>query len=539
MTNPFAAPRSSVILFPAVLALAAVLLAVRVDLTSPMANYLWGEDGNVFMNQARALGPAGIVTPHAGYLAMYPRAIAWAADGLPLPLRPLAYAAGWVAAFAGMALALAFAGRRLGLGVVAGAGWIAATALQPHIGESLLNLTNAQWMLATGLAALVVARPNPFPLRPLLGAPLLALLGLTGPYSLILTPIIALQAWLRPRPWREWWWAGVLVACGAAQAAMAIGSGHFRTIPATSEQLPFPWNWLFPLGQTLVFGADDAATRIAALLLWASAGAALLVLRRRRAALREPLIDAALFLATAAIFLGAALAAFKANPAFIAPYHVGNRYTWVPFAMLFGAALTITARVRPLLWAGLAAAAVVCLMPFERKQPIDLQFASFAAFAEKRPVLIPLAPPRERFPNWHVDARPNAASPSGSPIVLTAADVRGVGVDVRHATGGEMHLDWNGDDPQLHVARALLCEGAQHVGVELTVQRSSAGWMQVFWSADDVHGEGRSLRRWYPDGDVTAQFAFRRAPGPLHLRIDPAAAPGAATIRSLAIYCLP
>lgn len=528
--------RNTALHYAALLAFAAALLMARVDLSIPLGNYLWGEDANVFLNQAGNLGVAGIMTPHAGYVVAYPRLIAWFSDAFPLTLRPALYAMGWIGAYVVMVLMLDHGAKILGISAITRFAFVGLAVLQPHNGESLLNLTNSQWMIGAGLAVFALTQRDRIPVRPSIGAPLVALLGLTGPYALILTPAIALR-WLRERwPLRTAWWAIVLIACGALQAIVAVSTGHFRTIPAAAAQMPFPLNWLYPIGQISVFGAAGTFERTAAIVMWLAAVFA--VVRARSAANAVRLrFDLLVFLVAAASFVGASLIAFRANPAFIAPFGVGNRYTWVPFILLFLMAFVATNSSRNARLVVVAAGLVVCGAGWSRKSAAEMHFAAFANLAQYRPVTIPISPPRERFPNWFIEANPQPGGddPRIDPIRLTPADVAAVNVDNAAADGA---IVWTGNDPQLVLKSALTCASSRDIGVEIDLQRSTPGWLQLFWDEQADFREERSFRRWYPDGVITAQFAFRSPGETLRLRFDPAETPGNASLRSISVYCL-
>jgi hypothetical protein len=77
------------------------------------------------------------------------------------------------------------------------ASYALAIVLLPHTGEVFRNLANVQWLSALGLVWLLVARDP-------LNAPqyttdilLAVIIGLTGIFSLLLTPLFVWRAWLR------------------------------------------------------------------------------------------------------------------------------------------------------------------------------------------------------------------------------------------------------------------------------------------------------------------------------------------------------
>ena len=129
---------------PALLA-AALALLLKADHGPHFADrHLWAEDGTVFLSSAHELGLDSLLAPYAGYYHLYPRIISMLANLAPLTERPEVLLAGWLAAFFVMILAAVRLVRHLG-----GSRWHAATialliALQPHNGEVLFTITNAQ-----------------------------------------------------------------------------------------------------------------------------------------------------------------------------------------------------------------------------------------------------------------------------------------------------------------------------------------------------------------------------------------------------------
>jgi hypothetical protein len=188
---------------------------------------LWAEDGSVFLAQNDQLGARALFTPFQGYLHLLPRLIAWTTSRV-------VDVGAWPLFYNGAALIITFllfvriASPRLKL---PGKPWLVLVfALAPHTGEVLLNITNLQWLAAFFLIAqLFMSRPTSTAQR---AADLLlaALVGLTGPFALLLLPLFV---------WR--WWhdrncdnlALLLVqcACAAAQAGFIVNeSGAASTL---------------------------------------------------------------------------------------------------------------------------------------------------------------------------------------------------------------------------------------------------------------------------------------------------------------------
>lgn len=172
-------------------ALAVVILRFHDWILRPR---LWAEDGNVFFLDARQEGLSSVFKPYAGYVHLIPRLVAWMGSYLD-PSRIPAF-------YVGSALVLT-------LGVVA---WILcaqsdlplrpllalAVVAVPSTGEVFLCPTNLQWIAALALIAVPLTR------APRGGAAwgrealLVLVVGLTGPFSVVLAPAYLLRAaWTR------------------------------------------------------------------------------------------------------------------------------------------------------------------------------------------------------------------------------------------------------------------------------------------------------------------------------------------------------
>ena len=105
---------------------------------------------------------------------------------------------------------------RPGLGVVWVSLAVAFIALQPHDGEVFFSITNSQWVLGLALA-LYIGLPEPDPGWVEVGA--LAIACVTGPFAVMLLPILLLQAALR-RDFHSRWKTYLVVGVGAGDPAL-------------------------------------------------------------------------------------------------------------------------------------------------------------------------------------------------------------------------------------------------------------------------------------------------------------------------------
>ncbi|MEO6244458.1 MAG: hypothetical protein ABIQ12_03400, partial [Opitutaceae bacterium] len=191
----------------------AALLALR----KPWALHtpqLWAEDGSIFLTQDEQLGLRAFFEPYNGYLHLLPRLIAWMASHT-------ADVAWWPAIYNGLAFAInvalfaRLASRRIEL--PGKAGLMLAFTLVAGTGEVLINVTNLQWVTAFFLVLQLFATPAASPAQRLGDVALLGVVGLNGPFAIVLLPVFAWRAW-RARQADAWIACAVVGACALVQA---------------------------------------------------------------------------------------------------------------------------------------------------------------------------------------------------------------------------------------------------------------------------------------------------------------------------------
>ena len=179
----------------------------------------------------------------------------------------------------------------------------------------------------------------------------------------------------------------------------------------------------------------------------------------------------------------------------------------------------------------------VCFMNQHAVVYANLQFPSFARWAEIKAVTIPINPVWPTFPGWHINAVAHQSEPTAISVELNENTLI-LHQLVQHKDQPLLSLEAVASDPYLIVKAPLACAQARDIGVEIELNRASEGWTQLFWGKDLAFVEGNSLRRWYPAGAVRAQFAFPAATPATYIRFDPLEASGAVHISALKVYCL-
>ena len=191
----------ALVLMPVTVVLGCLVVYAR-DPSLVLRPSFWAEDGTVWFHDAYTSGwLRPLAQPHAGYLQVFPRAIADIGLHVPLGRVPLLFA---TAALVVQVLpAVLMVSRRFAsvapdyrVRLLLAAIYL----LVPNSSEVDANLTNAQWHLALLAVMVVLALPATGAWR-VVDVVVVAVSGLTGPFSISLVIIVALLYAVRRRPW--------------------------------------------------------------------------------------------------------------------------------------------------------------------------------------------------------------------------------------------------------------------------------------------------------------------------------------------------
>lgn len=221
------------------------LLAVKKTdaFTNPQ---FWAEDGRVFFAQAKLQGWASLHAAYAGYLHTWLRLIANCADVLPAGWIPAAY--NYASALGTALVAVRLFSPRVNL---PGKPWLAlALVLVPHTGEVMVTLTNLQWITAFLLIIQLMMDDAKTRWTQTGDILILALTGITGPFSLILLPLFGWR-YLQDRS------RGRLVNLVVIAFTSAIQLGCvYRSNPLTQTAAPFDLQHYLPILSRRLIVAD-------------------------------------------------------------------------------------------------------------------------------------------------------------------------------------------------------------------------------------------------------------------------------------------
>ncbi|CAB3687708.1 hypothetical protein [Achromobacter pestifer] len=524
--------------FSFLLLLAVLLLIPRLDGWdySP-GKYLWAEDGSVFINDAQRLGVASIWQAYQGYLHAYPRIVAYLAGFVDLSFRPLVLLAGWCIAYVFMAYTLIQRSWTLGVSAIGTAILLMAVAIQPNVGEVFFTLTNTQWLLAAGFAIiLLTGDANSLGFKPyrLLG---LSILGLTGPFSVVILPVLTLRAlYFKDLSANAWIYVTTLF-CACIQAAVLLNSPRLAVNGGSIDLL----SWAVGFGRLAFFSVDAPLGWAGAITLWIAMIVGIASHWAAGGTARTTAVQGVMLTVMALLLLLASMYSAKSNVAAVIVLGSGSRYTWVPYTLILFALWIFTKRslVCQLLIGAIWLA--IALPVAHRDTQSSLQFGPFADFSKYQNVVIPLHPLVPEFPGWYIEGVQRTHLPLAENLeqdILISRETSSGG-DVER-NGKLIALRSTGNDPILIFENKFECpENTKNVAVETEIRRSVAGAMQLFWAGRNYFSEVDSLKRWYPEGLVKAQFAFPYMKEGLVLRLDPMEVEGTAVIESMTLICLP
>jgi hypothetical protein len=490
---------------------------------------LWAEDGNIFLSQASELGIRSLFTPYAGYLHLWPRMFAYLSSWLPANMAPALLFAGWCCAFA---LMTGIVLKRLTDYQVAPVLVVAFTCLaglQPTTHETFFTITNAQWFLAIGLFFYVILEGNTK--NGLIDYLTLALLCLTGPFCIILAPFALVKILLKKGMVDRFFYS-VFFISATLQVLIIATVGRASSGPMSLD----PHAWVMAAKIFLLFGAEITLLPVA---FWTTvAGGTIYLIRKHPKPASEHLwLTTMLVLGAFALYLSG-LWSSKHAPSMISPLGGGARY-YVPAYGIIFITIPFLFRLRPYVaLPALATMIMLCwqlYLPFNRE---DVQYQAYTEFSKaKSGVFTPINPVMASFPGWGIPGH-SLASGGVSSYEYNLKDLAANSEDVSHGGSGRL-FDFKAEDPQILLTYALICPDARYIGISISVNRSLDGWAQLFWADDKGFREKHSLRRYYPAGESTMDFAFPNHSDGIKVRLDPSEVQGATEVRSIKVYCLP
>jgi len=449
-----------------------MIMAFRYAKINFVSNSLWAEDGEAFYPQVFQFGISSLIQPYAGYLHLFPRVFAAIASTVSAPLIPYVFFAGWLCAIFVLywTATKAMAGRRYAAALGFAIPLIAL--LQPHSGETFLSLTNAQWWLGSALA-IIASMPWAFSNRAM---PLAAVLSLTGPFSILVLPVAAVQCIRHKR-----YALLATIAIGAA-VQIAVLMNNPRESQALDTNIE---HWIACLVTFFTFGSDSLVVRVASSVFWIG----LLATMSRPAKGSWPLI------VCAGAAFAAALYSLKGMPHALSPVFNGGRYFVIPYTLIIIA--FINNAYRGTMLNLITAAALFCVLAFSLHTINQAEtgyraYAKFSAF--EKSLRIPIAPINPNTNGMGL----RIANPQPKPGITIA--------EVQIAPG------------MTKIAESI-CADSRNIGIAVSLFLERGEYVAIKWRAEG-DAEFKTVSRYYDAGEARAQIVLTKSKMPVDLYIE-------------------
>jgi hypothetical protein len=504
-------------------------LIPRIDLGFHSGQYLWAEDGNVFINQVHELGMYSLWTPYAGYLHIYPRLIMLFGSFFDLKSQVDISLWAWFLAYFFMIFTIISAAYRFRLSILSICALVAVISLQPNTGEVFFNITNAQWMLGAALSIYVFAFEDQRPT--LLHCFVLSILCLTGPFSIMIFPIVLINNFFKKTIEQNIITIFIIFIGALIQILILLNSGRIAT-GLVSHDLML---WFHALFSMLLFRLHEKNLAIiVGIFFWILFVVALVF------AYRDKSIEAInryrvsiLFLMAAIINIVAALYALKSDLNTVITSDEACRFNWIPCTLIFISAIIVSTDLKKLRFLMIICIGTICIFLIKPIDRLDLQFPSYANFSKYERVIIPINPQVSSYPGFSIDS---SSIQEDSKLNISEKSIEYILIDKNGQTLDNLKPSAI-IDPQdliLMSKERIECQNASDVGVDIEMNHKE-GWIQFFWS-ESRKISTQSLSRFYPSGRIKAQFAFPNKKGGAYIQLAPLSLSGNVKIVA---YCLP
>ncbi|MFW0883665.1 hypothetical protein ACMCNP_01155 [Candidatus Acidulodesulfobacterium sp. H_13] len=489
--------------------------------------YLWAEDGNIFINQALSIGIVSILTPYAGYLHLYPRLITLFAVNLNLVYLPILLFLGWIT---GVIFSMYIIFKWLiaqKINTFIAFFIISLILLQPSKGEVFFTITNIQWFLAIGLIIIIIDQSYKMNIRNTL---ILIVLGLTGPFSALFLPVLFLNSLIKKDLRDNHLKYILIVLTSLVQIYFMYES---KRISGKIDTNIFDW-----LKSFYIFFTSGGKGLIAILSILISSVVFMYIVKSLYNLYKNNLdnnqITGLLLIFTSGIVYFAGLWQSK-FPLTLSPMGGGNRYFFVPYALLV-IVLPFLIKNKKILFILFVFIIIIDVGQFTKVDRRSLNFESYIWMSKYVPkLIIPINPQWSTYPGWYIHVN-NLNRTDAQQAVLKIKLNLNI-VRILNASKNNNKFISANNDTQIIFDLPKECRSSKNIGIEIGLDREQKGWSEIFFRKQKNHFSiNNSLRRFYPAGNVTMQYAFENK-DTYQVRIDPAGKQETIKMKSILLYC--
>ncbi|MBU2741635.1 hypothetical protein [Acidithiobacillus albertensis] len=462
------------------------VLAILPRLSLPYYNgkYLWGEDGHIYINQAKSLGLQALWKPYAGYLQTYSRLVALVGNMFPLKDIPSIYLLGWLISLFIAVYVMIRGLRSLQINYILIILAVMAILMQPNIGEVFFNNVDAQWLIGLALAVYLIIPSKTS--QSYIGVFGSFISGISGPFSIIYLPIILYKI-LIEKKFRDYWLVYCFVFSGAIIQAYCI------MISSRSTLHEFNYIEAIKIFFGIFYFNAHGLWIIGIIVFWLT-----FLIFFLQSEVKNRTISALFVLAGIGVWLASIYSANGdlSNFSGVVFGKWGDRYTFIPYSTFILAYIVVCKKnyVSYFLFS-------FCLLPFFYSQltPITLslgdvntEYNSYVKFSHyANDVVIPNNPMIPSFPGWHIDGSYffHGDNGLGKTKLIPSIEER--------FSGNSLIKIYN---------PTRMCKKSTYIGVEAFLFQDKSGWINTI--VTPKNGKKISFSRYYPSGYIEAQFAF-------------------------------
>lgn len=504
------------------LVLSLLFYRTRDAFTNPQ---FWAEDAILFFEQSKSLGFVSIFEPSAGYLHFIPRFIALIINYLPIPIEkiPLAYNLSAWGVMLGIILMFRHIPLELNsrLKTLIGLSFV----LVPSGNEVLSNLTNIQWPLAVLLLFILISdykQWNNFLYV------IVFSISLTGPFAIILAPIVVLRLFLYKLSRRAFIVSFLWFTCCSIQVYFLSTSHRDASSHSLNTDMLV---WFDALLNHLLIGYfSNVPMWLGYSLTILVFGSVFYICCSQKYSKNIKMVFISLIIAYFSFGL-AGLYTHKQLPNVLHPFGPGARYFYIPH-VIFTMMMYITLfkgnyLIKSLIVFPICFSFVSFSHHAERPSFIDLNWKGYSSyFGNVEGIKIPINP---LYPNWFLIGRKDSSA-KAEYVALNEKNAVNVKVDFNDG-----YMSSLTEDPQI-IFEDVVCDSEYLIfKVDVDVLLSDSDLEMFFSDQSGKFSVINSLRLPIDNGDGVYYFSLpSNSP---RYRLDPISSIGKFKINSIGYYC--
>lgn len=508
----------------------AILIFIQIPSIAELGDLLWAEDGNVFINDVYGYSYESLLKAYAGYIHLYPRIWSLTLLVSGVSSAPFIYLLGWLVAVIFTGYILIAAMQSLGFRFYEALILATLIFLQPSAGEVYFTLTNAQWFLGFGLAIWFLMREQKC--NAAIEIFIIMLLSLTGPFSVLLLPVLALKYFLffveRPLPKQL---LIIYLSCVLVQVFSFLVTNR-EVLPINTDLI----NWIKSIYIFFTFGLPKFLS-ILGVIFWSLL--VFLLIKNKKNRSKETKV-AFLLLIYGFIVWGASLYASKHAPHILSPIGGGNRYFWIPYATVFTAIILITKNsFERFLVYGLIL--LICVLSISSPK-VGRSLTDFRAHLELNKIVknnIKINPFWQIWPDtWRINSDYiNLHGTSFERYEINPKIFISINGKLKSNDWGFSLQELSGD-PYFTFKVPSKCNDYDYLSLSVNMDKNSDGNSQLFWAKNfSDMSERNSRSRYVGKGNHNITFAIKKIPGTHYLRFDPSNSGDLISINKIELYC--